>query len=61
MRSYTRLEYTSPVESMPQKQEVLGLPVATEGLGVKLILWGCPDCGLTVWDQSLHDRWHARQ
>ena len=61
MRIYTRLEYTSPVESVPEPEEVLGHQVQTLSFASKFELWGCPDCGAMVWDQELHNRWHARR
>ena len=60
-REYTQLTYTTPVEEMPKTEEVLGLPTLTAGLGTILTLWGCPDCGAIVWDQRVHNRWHARR
>ena len=66
-REYTKIEYTSPVETMgaqeaqPPWEVLLGIPTVTDGLGTKLTLWGCPDCGTLVWDQQAHDKWHARR
>lgn len=53
MREYTKLEYLSPVESVPPGDDGSLITLA-----VKIILWGCPECGATVFDQNIHEWWH---
>lgn len=60
-REYTKLEYTSPIESVPEPDEMLGTQVETITFASKVVLFGCPDCGSIVWDQRVHDKWHARR